>query len=159
MGLRAALALPRRSGIDRAIWFCEEEAEITRELCAQGFELQEPACEQRDCYAYALGKSGFVEPYTIAVMAGILPRTRRSAGNIAWYTTLRGRPVHAGIVVDKRYVVSKWGNGPVFRHRTWDVPLAYGFRLFYTPVPNEEQWADAEERAAECTRLLPYRNS
>ncbi len=40
-------------------------------------------------------------------------------------------PVHAGIFDGEDYVISKWSCGPIFRHKTFDLPEQYGDKVKY----------------------------
>lgn len=47
-------------------------------------------------------------------------------GNLIIYESIHGDLYHAGILIDKTRITSKWGSGCIYNHEQLEVPVEYG---------------------------------
>jgi hypothetical protein len=74
------------------------------------------------------------------VERGLQPITADEAadGDLVLYSDERGRPAHAGIV-QGRLVVSKWGEGHIWKHPVFEIPASYGVEVrVYRRITRDE---------------------
>jgi hypothetical protein len=127
---------------------------ITQEFPNAVCRLEEPEALDADysCLAYALGLAG--EPtyeavcrlnYNAARACGLfvewlfkhgrlrqLALEEATSGDLVWYRG-DGRFKHVGVVTEAGRVRSKFGQGLLFEHDSWAVPMSYGTELWYSP--------------------------
>ncbi len=93
----------------------------------RGIQLIHAPWERPDnetCYQYVFGKENADEAIERLVKTGI--RTGHERGSIAFYFDETNYLVHVGFVAADGKIISKWGDGPVFKHDPHMVPLSYG---------------------------------
>ncbi|OGM18876.1 hypothetical protein A2686_05060 [Candidatus Woesebacteria bacterium RIFCSPHIGHO2_01_FULL_38_10] len=98
---------------------------------------------QYNCYAHVLGLKGVIfKEVVVAVIEEFKqePTDSPKTGDIVIYrNTQMGNKLyttieHAGILSESKKVISKWGEGALFKHDIFYVPLSYGNVVeFYKP--------------------------
>jgi len=81
---------------------------------------ERPAHE--DCYGFVFGEDFEAELARVAIDG---EKSDHVEGAIAFYFD-EGFLVHVGIATADGNIISKWGEGPVFKHRPHLVPTYYG---------------------------------
>jgi len=115
--------------------------------------------KQYNCFGYALNLSSdprFLDDKSWAInddffksliSLGLLQKiTSPEKGDIVLYWD-HGDITHAGIVESDDWVVSKWSWGPLFGHKTWDVPAHYGDKITFYKKPSTEKMSQIIELA------------
>ena len=95
------------------------------------------------CFSYALNVH-FAHPFLVEkVLSETKFNETPNKGDNAWYF-FGGRAVHAGVYDSTDKIISKWGNGFIYKHSLWSVPLGYGARVKYAPAPNRSFLSEIE---------------
>ena len=148
--LRFALELPNmilsqhRSKIEEvrlshpnSVTYCDEQP--TGGVClpyALGL-LGEPDYEHLAAIAKAVGHTGELVGTDLAswLLDGRLTEINQQRDGVLVLYFKHELWAHAGKVVQRGRVQSKWGEFPVYEHATWEVPCRYGDRVRYFEMP------------------------
>ena len=163
-----------RTDLERVRWFPDQpdqlvEIDRLREIHSHtiaGLYLKHPPIPVREftCFAFALGlvtwrKSAILlsqpvrpiisQAFLSDVLSESIEVLARDAtnGTVAIYQ-VEDEFVHAGIVHEGR-IRSKWGNGYLWEHGEFEIPLDYGSTIRHFNIPGKKRITDILSRHAE----------